>query len=34
MTELYPLFTYTGIGFCVLIAASWAISKFDKTGEA
>ena len=30
MNELYPLFTYTGIGFCALIALSWGISLFDK----
>ena len=34
MVELYPLFTYTGLGFCVLIGLSWAISLLDKTGEA
>lgn len=33
MQELYPLFTYTGLGFCALIALSWGISLFDKTGE-
>tara|TARA_B100001057_G_scaffold288644_1_gene288739 strand:+ start:4431 stop:4631 length:201 start_codon:yes stop_codon:yes gene_type:complete len=33
MAELYPLFTYTGLGFCVLIGLSWGISLFDKSGE-
>ena len=27
----YDLFTYTGLGFCALIALSWAISLLDKT---
>ena len=26
----YDLFTYTGLGFCVLIALSWGISTLDK----
>ena len=33
MAELYPLFTYTGLGFCALIALSWGISTFDKIDD-
>ena len=29
----YDLFTYTGLGFCVLIGLSWAISLLDKTEQ-
>ena len=29
----YDLFTYTGLGFCVLIGLSWAISLLDKSDQ-